>query len=85
VVCFQSTRTLAIYLKILLIENDAQAVALTICAPLRGEREETASDGDPALDRALQRRSALVIWNVMRPKRIGLHVCHDLRIDNVES
>jgi two-component system alkaline phosphatase synthesis response regulator PhoP len=67
-------------LPILLIE-DEPGLVLTISDLLTSEgySVETASDGDAGLDRATQEEFALIILDVMLPKKTGFEVCRQLR------
>ncbi|MEQ1352751.1 MAG: response regulator transcription factor [Candidatus Acidiferrum sp.] len=67
-------------LPILLIEDESGLV-LTISDLLTSEGYgvETATDGDVGLAKATQRKFALIILDVMLPKKTGFEVCRQLR------
>ena len=67
-------------LPILLIE-DEPGLVLTISDLLTTEsyRVETASDGDSGLAKATQEKFALIILDIMLPKKTGFEVCRQLR------
>lgn len=67
-------------LPILLIE-DEPGLVLTISDLLTSEgySVETASDGDAGLAKATQDKFALIILDVMLPKKAGFEVCRQLR------
>lgn len=67
-------------LPILLIEDEAGLV-LTISDLLisEGYSVQTATDGDVGLTKATQEKVALIILDVMLPKKTGFEVCRQLR------
>ena len=67
-------------LPILLIE-DEPGLVLTISDLLTSEGYgvETALDGDAGLGKATQKKFALIILDVMLPKKTGFEVCRQLR------
>lgn len=72
--------------RILLVE-DEPGLVLTISDLLKteGYQVETASDGESGLAKASGRQFALVILDVMLPKKSGFDVCRELRQKGVDT
>jgi two-component system, OmpR family, alkaline phosphatase synthesis response regulator PhoP len=73
-------------LPILLIE-DEPGLVMTISDLLAAEgyQVESASDGDSGLARATQDKFALIILDVMLPKKTGFEVCRQLRQKGIDT
>jgi two-component system, OmpR family, alkaline phosphatase synthesis response regulator PhoP len=73
-------------LPILLIE-DEPGLVMTISDLLAAEgyQVESASDGDSGLARATQEKFALIILDVMLPKKTGFEVCRQLRQKGIDT
>src|ERR1700736_386614 len=71
---------------ILIIEDEAGLV-LTISDLLisEGYRIDSAPDGDSGLDKATHGEFALIILDVMLPKKTGFDVCRELRQRGIDS
>ena len=72
--------------RILLVE-DEPGLVVTICDLLRAEGYdvEAAGDGDSGLARAASGNFALIILDVMLPKKTGFEVCRELRQKGVDT
>src|ERR1041385_8239170 len=72
--------------RILLIE-DEPALVLLLADLLRAEgyELESAADGEEGLRKALSRRHAVVVLDVMLPKKNGFEVCRELRQAGVDT
>ena len=65
---------------ILLIEDEPGLVmTITDLLTADGHRVESVSDGDAGLAKATQEKFALIILDVMLPKKTGFEVCRQLR------
>lgn len=65
---------------ILLVE-DEEDLRMTLCDRLKAEgyAPEAAADGEEGLRKAAQKSHALIILDVMLPKKSGFDVCRDIR------
>src|SRR5579862_8671975 len=72
--------------RILLVE-DEPGLVLTISDLLTAEGYEvdTASDGEEGLGKAASREFALIILDVMLPRKTGFDVCRELRQKGVDT
>lgn len=71
--------------RILIVEDEpAMASALMDGFGYEGYELELVSDGEAALDAARERPPALMILDVMLPKKSGLDVCKELRAEGSE-
>jgi two-component system, OmpR family, alkaline phosphatase synthesis response regulator PhoP len=71
---------------ILLIEDEAGLVmTITDLLTADGHRVESVSDGDAGLARATQEKFALIILDVMLPKKNGFEVCRQLRQAGIDT
>jgi DNA-binding response OmpR family regulator len=72
--------------EILIVEDDISiAVGLEDDLSLEGYSVEVAADGDTALARAREKNFALILLDVMLPRRDGFEVCRQLRRTGVQS
>ena len=73
-------------LPILLVE-DEPGLVLTISDLLAAEgyRVESAADGEAGLAKASNEKYALIIMDVMLPKKTGFEVCRQLRHGGVDT
>ncbi len=71
----------------ILIIEDEDGLVLTISDLLisEGYRIDSAPDGDTGLSKAMQGEFALIILDVMLPKKTGFDVCRELRQRGVDS
>jgi two-component system alkaline phosphatase synthesis response regulator PhoP len=71
---------------ILLIE-DEPGLVMTISDLLtaEGHRVESVSDGDAGLAKATQEKFALIILDVMLPKKTGFEICRQLRQSGIDT
>ena len=71
---------------ILLIE-DEPGLVMTVADLLtaEGHRVESVSDGDAGLAKATQEKFALIILDVMLPKKTGFEVCRQLRQAGIDT
>ncbi len=65
----------------ILIADDEPNILISLEYLMKREGYEVlvAHDGQEALDRVISERPALVLLDVMMPKKTGLEVCHALR------
>jgi two-component system, OmpR family, alkaline phosphatase synthesis response regulator PhoP len=71
---------------ILLIEDEPGLVmTITDLLTADGHRVESVSDGDAGLARATQEKFALIILDVMLPKKTGFEVCRQLRQAGIDT
>jgi two-component system alkaline phosphatase synthesis response regulator PhoP len=71
---------------ILLIEDEPGLVmTITDLLMADGHRVESVSDGDAGLARATQEKFALIILDVMLPKKNGFEVCRQLRQAGIDT
>jgi len=71
---------------ILLIEDEPGLVmTITDLLTADGHRVESVSDGDAGLARATQEKFALIILDVMLPKKSGFEVCRQLRQAGIDT
>jgi two-component system, OmpR family, alkaline phosphatase synthesis response regulator PhoP len=71
---------------ILLIEDEPGLVmTITDLLTADGHRVESVSDGDAGLARATQEKFALIILDVMLPKKNGFEVCRQLRQAGIDT
>jgi two-component system alkaline phosphatase synthesis response regulator PhoP len=71
----------------ILIIEDEPGLVLTISDLLisEGYRIDSAPDGDSGLSKAMQGDFALIILDVMLPKRTGFDICRELRQSGIDS
>ncbi|MBM4116196.1 response regulator transcription factor [bacterium] len=68
--------------RILIVEDEpAMAAALMDGFAYEGYKVEHAADGEAALEAVAERPPDLMILDIMLPKRSGLDVCKELRVD----
>jgi two-component system alkaline phosphatase synthesis response regulator PhoP len=71
---------------ILLIEDEPGLVmTITDLLTSEGHRVESVSDGDAGLAKATQEKFALIILDVMLPKKTGFEVCRQLRQAGIDT
>jgi two-component system, OmpR family, alkaline phosphatase synthesis response regulator PhoP len=71
---------------ILLIEDEPGLVmTITDLLTAEGHRVESVSDGDAGLAKATREKFALVILDVMLPKKTGFEVCRQLRQAGIDT
>jgi two-component system, OmpR family, alkaline phosphatase synthesis response regulator PhoP len=71
---------------ILLIEDEPGLVmTITDLLTADGHRVESVSDGDAGLDKATREKFALIILDVMLPKKTGFDVCRQLRQAGIDT
>jgi len=71
---------------ILLIEDEPGLVmTITDLLTTEGHRIESVSDGDAGLAKATREKFALIILDVMLPKKTGFEVCRQLRQAGIDS
>ena len=71
---------------ILLIEDEPGLVmTITDLLTADGHRVESVSDGDAGLAKATQEKFALIILDVMLPKKTGFEVCRQLRQAGIDT
>jgi two-component system alkaline phosphatase synthesis response regulator PhoP len=71
---------------ILLIEDEPGLVmTITDLLTADGHRVESVSDGDAGLAKAMQEKFALIILDVMLPKKTGFEVCRQLRQAGIDT
>jgi two-component system alkaline phosphatase synthesis response regulator PhoP len=71
---------------ILLIEDEPGLVmTITDLLSAEGHRVESVSDGDAGLAKAVHEKFALIILDVMLPKKPGFEVCRQLRQAGIDS
>jgi len=71
---------------ILLIEDEPGLVmTITDLLTTEGHRVESVSDGDAGLAKATREKFALIILDVMLPKKTGLEVCRQLRQAGIDT
>jgi len=71
---------------ILLIEDEPGLVmTITDLLAADGHRVESASDGDAGLAKATKEKFALIILDVMLPKKTGFDVCRQLRQAGIDT
>jgi two-component system alkaline phosphatase synthesis response regulator PhoP len=71
---------------ILLIEDEPGLVmTITDLLSADGHRVESVSDGDAGLAKATQEKFALIILDVMLPKKTGFEVCRQLRQAGIDT
>jgi two-component system alkaline phosphatase synthesis response regulator PhoP len=71
---------------ILLIEDEPGLVmTITDLLTAEGHRVESVSDGDAGLAKATQEKFALIILDVMLPKKTGFEVCRQLRQAGIDT
>jgi two-component system alkaline phosphatase synthesis response regulator PhoP len=71
---------------ILLIEDEPGLVmTITDLLNAEGHRVESASDGDVGLTKATKEKFALIILDVMLPKKTGFEVCRQLRQAGIDT
>ena len=71
---------------ILLIEDEPGLVmTITDLLTTEGHRVESVSDGDAGLAKATREKFALIILDVMLPKKTGFEVCRQLRQAGIDS
>ncbi len=69
--------------KLLIVDDDPEICALLrLRFEKRGYHVDTASDGEQAVDQARALHPALIILDVMMPKKTGWEVVRDLRHDD---
>src|SRR5580693_7189635 len=70
----------------LLIEDEPGLVmTITDLLTADGHRVESVSDGDAGLAKATQEKFALIILDVMLPKKTGFEVCRQLRQAGIDT
>ncbi len=73
-------------LPILLIEDEPGLVTtISDLLAAEGYQVESASNGDSGLARATQEKFALIILDVMLPKKTGFEVCRQLRQAGIDT
>jgi two-component system alkaline phosphatase synthesis response regulator PhoP len=71
---------------ILLIEDEPGLVmTITDLLSAEGHRVESVSDGDAGLAKAVREKFALIILDVMLPKKTGFEVCRQLRQAGIDT
>ena len=71
---------------ILLIEDEPGLVmTITDLLKAEGHRVESVSDGDVGLTKATKEKFALIILDVMLPKKTGFEVCRELRQAGIDT
>src|SRR3979490_2081307 len=71
---------------ILLIEDEPGLVmTITDLLKAEGHRVESVSDGDIGLTKATKEKFALIILDVMLPKKTGFEVCRELRQQGIDT
>src|SRR6202011_2468085 len=71
---------------ILLIEDEPGLVmTITDLLTTEGHRVESVSDGDAGLAKATREKFALIILDVMLPKKTGFEVCRQLRQAGIDT
>src|ERR1700693_5521013 len=71
---------------ILLIEDEPGLVmTITDLLAADGHRVESVSDGDAGLAKATKEKFALIILDVMLPKKTGFEVCRELRQKGIDT
>jgi two-component system, OmpR family, alkaline phosphatase synthesis response regulator PhoP len=71
---------------ILLIEDEPGLVmTITDLLASEGHRVESVSDGDAGLAKATREKFALIILDVMLPKKTGFEVCRQLRQSGIDT
>src|ERR1700723_1710654 len=71
---------------ILLIEDEPGLVmTITDLLASEGHRVESVSDGDAGLAKASKEKFALIILDVMLPKKTGFEVCRQLRQTGIDT
>ncbi len=71
---------------ILLIEDEPGLVmTITDLLTAEGHRVESVSDGDAGLAKATKEKFALIILDVMLPKKTGFEVCRQLRQTGIDT
>jgi two-component system phosphate regulon response regulator OmpR len=71
---------------ILLIEDEPGLVmTITDLLKAEGHRVESVSDGDIGLTKATKEKFALIILDVMLPKKTGFEVCRELRQAGIDT
>src|SRR5262249_3930430 len=73
-------------IEILIVEDDPViAIGLRDDLELEGYSTEVVSTGDIAVHRACEKRFALILLDIMLPRKDGLEVCRELRRSGVDS
>src|SRR3982074_3947209 len=71
---------------ILLIEDEPGLVmTISDLLTVEGHRVESVSDGDAGLAKATREKFALIILDVMVPKKTGFEVCRQLRQAGIDT